>query len=132
MDLANQPRQGGVKEDAAWVSTPRKLRGAMFREIYENTETLPDGDPKLLQRETVVGGSSDSGLEEAIAGSHIVATPDLFEYRPAILTEARARVVGRQLEPPVTLPTSLHWIGNFTQLREERRRRPDSPCGINS
>ena len=119
-----------VKEDALWKSTPRKLRGVTLREIFENAATLLEGGPKWLRRETVVGGISGSGLEEAIAGSHIVSAPDLFDFYPAMLKEERTRVGGRKLAPPVTLPTSLSWVGNFIQMREERRRHPDEPWGL--
>ena len=122
----------GVKQAALWRPTPRKLREILFREVFGNTETLLGDSPKLLRRETAVGGPSDSGLEEASTGSHIVDTPDLIGYYPVATTDGRTRVGCRQIAPPPTQPTSLSRSDNFAQLREERRRRPDEPCGINS
>ena len=78
------------------------------------------------------GGVADSGLEEASARSRIISTPDLLGCAPVTLTEESARVGGRQLAPPITLITSLSWRGDYIQLREEWRRRPDEPWGITS
>lgn len=43
--------------------------------------TLLEGDPNLLQRDAIVGGGPDSGLEDVGAGSHIFSTPDLLTTR---------------------------------------------------
>ena len=78
------------------------------------------------------GGSSDSGLADVSTGSRSISTHDFSDYYPVVTTDGRTRVGGRQLAPPITHPTSLSRSDNSSQLRAERRRRPNEPWGTNS
>ena len=56
----------------------------------------------------------------------------MFDCYPVIITGDRTQAGDRQLGDPITLPTSLSRMGNFSLLREKRRRAASGHCGINS
>ena len=86
---------------------PVKSGGMLFRDVFGDAASLSGHSPKLLRRETMVGGTSDSVLEEGGAGSRIVSTPDFLDYYPVVLADVRTRAGGNQIAPPITLPRSL-------------------------
>ena len=115
---------GDIRRENGGNSDPRSVRVR-----YD----FAADDPKMLLTDTVVGGGStpsSSGGESK--GSQNISTPYLIDCYPVITTGDRTREGGRQLAHSITLPTSLPWGDNFSQLREKRRRGPEEPWGVNS
>ena len=88
--------------------------GVSFREVYGNDGTFLRDAPVWVEQETKVGGNSDAGAGEMSIWSCRISTPGLFGYYPEVRADGRTRVGGRQLAPPIQLPTSFPWSGNFS------------------
>ena len=119
----------GVKEDALWRSTPRRICELSMSDVFERTGELLPGAPPALEpehRNTFELGGTQCRDRNSSGQEMGTTWPALGEmYAEDYREQGRYRTGGREISPELKLPqtTSLkeQWLEANDARREDRR-----------